>query len=337
LATKGLLVVLSVLGMSVSFQANADDKSKNKSETVLKIEDAGKKPAEEDIDKEITNRQLRAEQGSKSKISASAFLNYAGGAIKEPFSKDRPNLSNNPVPPAVRLSGRVNARYRIDAKSSITAGTGVALVQPFHAPDSLQNHDDYADKGEVDDPGIGYVYATKIGNVQVVNTADAYYYTNQRSTAVNTVGNITLGNTLMVPLDKAGNLQVGLTSYVWGSFYDGDIGTDLRTGNSFDARAQQSDYGLYFYPVVEYVINERLNFRTVFRQLQFFHVRADEDSPWKLNRLAGDQSVGIGISVTRDIFLYPNFQFSTENLDRNFLSNFTTASTIGVSARINMF
>lgn len=337
MAFHKLVVLLSALGLCFSLQTYADESSDSKSQTTMKLEDV-KQDKVEDIDQEITNRKMRTDAGSKSKYSLSTFLNYSGGAIKEPFSKDRPNLNNDPVAPAVLMTGSFNGRYRIDAKQSLTAGIGVSMIQPFHSPDSGQGHSDYIDKGELVDPRIGYNYVTKLGNLQMINTVDAYYYTNQRSTEINTHSALWAGTTLLGSLGNSGKLQIGLASYVSYTHFDSDTAVlkrGPRAGQLADVRGSQADYGLWLYPFVEYVINDTLNFRTVFRQMQFYHLRSDEAG--KLNRLAGDQSVGIGISVSRDVFLYPNFQFSTENLDRNFFNNFTTASTIGMSATINMF
>ena len=151
-------------------------------------------------------------------------------------------------------------------------------------------------------------------------------------------------NTLLKSIGKTG-LQVGLVSAVWGSVFESDRGDrhykdlvtkKIATEKGGNITSQQDDYYLAFYPFVEYVINDTFNLRTVFRQTTFYHVRSEKGTD--LVRQPGSQSIGLGISVTRDIFLYPNFQFSTENLSTEWVSKkFAKESTVGMSATINMF
>ncbi|MCB0392434.1 MAG: hypothetical protein KDD58_14180 [Bdellovibrionales bacterium] len=333
LASRKIISILTVLGVAFTLPVFAETQESD-SETTMKMEDVKTKKTK-DIDNEITNKKLRAELGSKSKYSMSSLISYYGGAINQPFSKDRPNLSNEPVAPAVRLTGRVSGRYRINPRSSVTAGIGVGIVQPFHEAQENIGHNNYMDKAEVDDPTLGYSYAQKVGDLQVIYSADYTYFTNDRDTAVNKVNDLWLGTTVLGSIGASKKLQVGLAGYVSGAYFDGT--SAVVEGVRKDVQAKQADYGVWLYPFVEYVFNDTFNFRTVFRQMQFVHKRNFDDAS-DLYRYEGDQSVGLGISVSRDIFLYPNFQFSTENLSFKFLGeDFAKQSTVGLNATINMF
>jgi hypothetical protein len=102
--------------------------------------------------------------------------------------------------------------------------------------------------------------------------------------------------------------------------------------NTFDKndaalQAMQGDYSFGFYPFAEYVFSDRLNLRTVFRPFTFEHIRSEPFG--NVIRNVYTQSVGVGVSVTRDIYLYPNVQFVPEDF-RSELTN------VGLSANINI-
>jgi hypothetical protein len=86
----------------------------------------------------------------------------------------------------------------------------------------------------------------------------------------------------------------------------------VPTGETKRMGEDQQDYGVALYPLAEVNISDKLNLRTVFRPWIFEHNRAQafgniERAPWS-------QSVGLGISVTRDLYLYPNIQFQPLNI-----------------------
>ena len=326
---KNALSGLAILSLAVSANAATTKKSSKNKTAVKQSELKKEKEAEENT--EITNKKLLAELGSKSKYSMSFSLNYSGGSIDKPFSKDRPNLGNAVVPPAVNLSAGISGRLRLSKSTSVTAGFGVAIVQPFHEAQADQGHDKYLDKWEVSDPNVGYSSSAKLGSLMVINGATLTYYTNQRSTAVKSLADLTLSNVLVLPVGKTG-WQLGLANYIWGASFEGS-----RNDKGVDVRDSQADFGVATYPFAEYTINDTFNFRTVFQQFNYYHTRTMGNLS-KLQRSSGAQSVGLGISVNRDVFLYPNFQFSTENLSTEWLRDrFVKESTVGMSATINAF
>ena len=82
-------------------------------------------------------------------------------------------------------------------------------------------------------------------------------------------------------------------------------------------------------PTLEYYFNDTLSFRTLFGYFRWRHLYGDENN-LRMLRLKEYQSVGIGIVVSRDIYLYPNVQF----LPREVRSDYTN---FGVSAAVNVF
>ena len=84
------------------------------------------------------------------------------------------------------------------------------------------------------------------------------------------------------------------------------------------------------YPYLEYSFNDRFNLRTVCMYFQVEHtlLHAGDFNRWRKD--TAQQSFGVGISVTRDVFLYPNVQFIPDQL-RMAQTNF------GISTAINIF
>src|SRR5580658_7904513 len=85
------LVLVLLFGTSVL----ADEAN----QTTMKVEDTGAKPVNaiqnsDEIDELITNNNLRAYSGSKSRWSIASTWNYNGGTIGSPLSQDRPNIAD---------------------------------------------------------------------------------------------------------------------------------------------------------------------------------------------------------------------------------------------------
>src|SRR5262249_41973986 len=77
--------------------------------------------------------------------------------------------------------------------------------------------------------------------------------------------------------------------------------------------SDQSDYSGGIYPTAEYVINDRFNLRTIIGLWVYEHLRS-QPAGMTFYKDTIYQSIGVGISVSRDFFLYPNVQFIPENI-----------------------
>jgi hypothetical protein len=71
-----------------------------------------------------------------------------------------------------------------------------------------------------------------------------------------------------------------------------------------------------------------MNWRAVYRYYWYQQSRAQKSSEW--TTLDPTISTGIGFSITRDIFLYPNIQFNPEDIRAD-------RTNLGLSANINLF
>jgi hypothetical protein len=325
-----ILALLAAFAMATGVHAEeATTTSASTSKTKVKKK-AG------DIDEEITNAKMRAEMGSKSKWSFSSSLSYSGGPIEQIQSKNRPNLDNDPIAPVTTLGGDVGVRYRVDKRSSISAGVGISAIQPFHAPQKdvpgvKGGHKTYFDKFQVDDPYASYTYAKKFGQVQTVLSGTLGFGTSQQSQDSNyVVGGNAAANMKWTP--KGSNLTLGLLLSATKNVYSSRV----KTPKGF---ANYTDWTAGVYPIAEYAFTDSVIARTVFWGMRYRNLQ--DDDTFTLTRLSQGQSVGLGFAVTRDIFLYPNMQFYWADVSA---SNPTTIwntlgknSTFGISANISLF
>lgn len=312
------LFIGAALVTGMTFAATAEEQN-GSAETKAKIKEIKKDTATDNVDELITNRKLRAETGSKSKLSVSTSFNYSGATITKPGARIRPNIRGaaNTVAFA-SLSGSVAGKYRFAKKDSVSAGVGLRMLTPFH--DSLNKSKiDGVERGDVYNPYVDYTHLDKIAGIQSVTSVGVTGMTTDFSRQAGYVANVSLSETLIKDLGTSG-FSVGLYSAIDGSVFDKFTDT---------AKAMSADYSIGFYPFLEYVINDTLNLRTISGLWVYDHLRSERDNfTFAKNKIY--QSVGLGISVTRDIYLYPNVQFLPEDI-RSDLTN------VALSANINVF
>ncbi|MCB0365562.1 MAG: hypothetical protein H6624_04015 [Bdellovibrionaceae bacterium] len=319
-ATKKVLSLFvgAAVATGLSFAAYAEEQESS-SETKVKMEEAKGEAGEGDVDELITNRKLRAETGSKSKLSVSTSFNYSGATINKPGARIRPNIRGAANTVALAsLSGSIAGKYRLGTKDSVSAGVGLRMLTPFH--DSLNTSKiNGVERADVYNPYVDLTHIDKIGGFQSVTSASVTGMTTDYSRQTGYVANISVSETLLKDIGTSG-FSVGLYSGIDGSIFD-----------KFDdaAKAGSADYSIGFYPFLEYVINDTLNFRTISGLWVYDHLRSERSTfTFEKNKIY--QSVGLGISVSRDIYLYPNVQFLPENI-RADLTN------VALSANINVF
>lgn len=326
-------LMIAMLAVAFSGSVFAQDQQANsEGQTTMKIEDAAdkKNKVDGDVDQEITNAKLRAESGSKSRYSLSFTANYNGGSLSKPMSKDRPNPTNDPLVPKTSMSGDFGGRYRIDKNQSLSATLGYSLERPFHE----------AERGQVSNPSLSYNNSRKIGVVQNVASASITASTNSDETEIGTVGYASISDTVVYDFGGS-RMSLGIVPEIIASSFN-------KRNNIVEPKGQdagaaigfQEDYSAAIYPFAEYAFSDKINVRTVFRPWIFSHARGESDF-WTFQRRPWTQSFGIGIAMTRDIFLYPNFQWNWERWRRedfNFAGSQTRAtSTVGMSAVVNVF
>jgi hypothetical protein len=164
----------------------------------------------------------------------------------------------------------------------------------------------------------------KLGGWQNIFDTSYTQITQSAYTNAHYVGTFDVNHTALYKISDT-EWEVGGTIDFNYTFFDDDKQlTDTLT----NPESGRSDYTIGLYPYLEYAFNERYSFRTVFRFLTFDHYRSDDPSTYY--RELYTQSVGLGIAVTRDVYLYPNIQFAPEHLSPEH-------TNVGLNTTINIF
>lgn len=312
---------LAVVGaMMLSLSAQAEDAASSSTSLQDAKAAAGatnKTEGAEKVDDMITNANLRALSGSLSKWSIASSFNYDGGTVSSPFGIGRPNIANASATSVLTdLNGQINVKYNATAVDSILVGGGIRKMAPFvsSGPDASY----YASGGkdmDLFDPSVTYQRIYKASIVQAVLQVTLTDYTRQdiqSSDGQNLAQNLSI--------DQENIIDIGTTGLSLGGSLG--VGTNRPTDS---AGADYSRYQYWFDPYAEYKVNDLINLRTV-TNLWTYEI-------YPQGGLVHDtvtQSVGVGFSVTRDVFIYPNVQFLPDNA-RADLTN------VGTTATINLF
>jgi hypothetical protein len=308
-----------LIALSISTYSFAAEKKVEKKETVK---------AEKKVDKAdelITNRRFRASNGSLSNFSFNTQISYNGGSLDKPFSADRPNISSaGDVTSVAGIVGTINGSYRINKLNRINVGTGVQMLAPFNDSidtDSADAEEEFKDNRgvlDVSNPYASYTHMNKFFGVQTIATAGLTQYTASRDTNLGYQNDVNFALNTMYAVGKTG-FSFGALALYTKFFFEDDTYTDKQ-------KKSQADIVWGFLPQAEYIINDTFNIRTIIRTNWYQNTTFDQD----FSQRPITQSVGLGISVNRDVFLYPNIQFAHSNLQAGI-------TNIGFTANINMF
>ncbi len=308
-----------VFSSSLAFAAGAPPASQGTNQQVATEVPAGEAPPDE-ADQLITNRQLRAATGSLSRWSMNTYWNYSAGAINAPFDVLRPNITAAGDTSALHsLYADVGVRYRINPKDSLSLSVGLSMASPFHTEIETDNaalreeFEQNAGKLAANDPTMTFRHLDKLGGFQSVSQVSVYLYTSEfRRNAGFRTGAL-LSQNFMYEVGKTG---LSLGSAVQATF--NTFGGEVDSGN-------RPWMVLGLYPAIEYVISDRLNLRTV----SGVWVNEFRRNGSEFSRIVY-QSVGLGISAGRDVFIYPNLQFLPGDLRAD-------KTNLGLSANVNLF
>jgi len=296
---RRVLFALAILSQSLFAQAADGIESGSSSKIEMPSEIKSKR---KDIDIEITNSRLRAQTGSKSLYSVQTSFTYNGGSIQDPIGSTRPQLSPGTVEnDPTKLMGRIAAKYRATDHDNISLGFGVGWLTPGYN----------GQKGQSENPYVGYNRVFKSGDIQNIFEIYVQKYTAQSSVANMLNYESTLAHLVLVPIGKS-KFNVGAT-FLWSHEYYSN-----NTGAIQDKIAA--------YPFAEYGINRTFSIRTNNRSLTYFNTAK---SPSAYQNDEPSQSLGIGVSLARDIYLYPNVQWVWADIRAE-------KTNLAVSANINL-
>jgi len=329
--------LIAAMAVSTAYaQTSEQTESSQAAETTTKLKDVRKKDktatdgSGEDTDAVITNRMQRAATGSKSKgLSFSTSLGYNMGTVEKPFAPERPNITAGTATRTVpALGGDVGVRYRVSPTANIGFGVGIMMVSPFH-----EGVNSLGERTFVSDPSLSLTKVYRLGGTQNVSSLGVSAHTDDQARRIGAIASPSIGHTVLYDFGGS-RMTVGLSASAWGTFFNKDPKSMEMTGRGPMAIGyNQSDYNIGVYPFMEYVINDRFNFRALLGQ-SIQHRRSDragnlnEATTFRANAMYS--SMGLGISITRDIFLYPNVQFIPEDIRSD-------RTNVAIRADINVF
>lgn len=323
-------LLLSTLALSMSFAVHAQEQTSataTEGETKMKIEDAANKKnkVDGDIDQEITNKKLRAESGSKSKFSLSLDATYTGGSIEKPLNEKRPNLYGRPGTQTVSsMTVGPDIRYRWTKNDSVTFGTSFGVNSPLQGDINAGGR---KKQYRIGDPSLGYSRAGKIGSLQSILSLGTSYGTSPESLDTKKTFDVAASWTLMRTFTNG--LSVGLATTLGNTFYSDAAGSNDNFAIDGYGGDDRTDYEVALYPLAEYEINDMFSLRTVARYTTWYHNYGDA-SVDRLLHYKGTQSFGLGMSLARDFYVYPNIQFDWANMKSD-------RTNVAVSAIVNVF
>jgi hypothetical protein len=267
-----------------------------------------------DVDELITNNKLRAESGSKSKFSLATAFSYDGGSLEKPLEAQRPNIQGVAGTTDVAdINGQINAKYNMTPRDSLLLGGGLRWISPLQGGKRPADYD--GQLFDAFDPNLLYQRIYKFSGIQSYYQVGPTVYTRSDVVKKGFVANASISNVNAYEVGKTG-LTLGLeTQFQYGYFNPG-------------VKPHQADYVMFLYPYLEFSFTDKVNFRTVSFLLEYEHSRGTPNSTWLKGKVL--QSVGIGISVTRDIFLYPNVQFIPDDIRAG-------NTNVGLAANVNAF
>lgn len=311
-------IALSMM-LSVSTSAFAQEETTSDTSTTTTIQKSDVVPADKevkDIDDEIKNKKLRAELGSKKKLSISTSLGFSGGSIEKPLDRRRPNYREAGAG-ALRntsISGAVALKYRLTERDSLSFGTGVYYATPFHNTagevSKNVNRDNGTALASISTPYISWSRAYSVGGIQNITSAGYSHTTIQESIDLDkSVGSADISQTILG--SPVTGLDLGVAVALSYELYsDGTRASGYTDEDGAVIGETRPDIQLGVYPFLEYALTEKASFRTVFGYFNYQRTREassyDTQKPY--------QSMGIGYSITRDIYIYPNLQFRPDDL-----------------------
>jgi hypothetical protein len=310
-----------LMGTALGARAEDQTTAPEQTENVMKLNTSGETAPVKDIDDEITNARMRATLGSKNRWSFKSALGYSGASINDPLNEVRPNYragSNREALPA--LSGTVGINYRMTERDNLSFGTGIAIMDPFHggvtkpAYDNRTgaNHGNSVSRYQVATPSLGWSRGYKALGSQMISDITYSQYFDSDSADANAIGDLALSQTLLFNLGDS-KWQAGLSGVYDYSVYGGGVRSNVQPDYSSGA-VKRDEMMLALYPFAEYSFTDRYSFRTVFGYFEFSKYKDEYGNNTTFRQVEPYQSVGIGISVTRDIYLYPNIQFAPKDI-----------------------
>lgn len=304
----------TILGLCLILSLNLWAQTESSSETTSTTQASDVAPSEAKKNEEITNARLAASAGSDKKISMMASLGYNGGSLTAPLSSERPNYRGLPNAPLTKttLGGSLSAGLRLTPEDQLRLGIGLSMRTPLHNNLS-ELTSGKSDAGRpiynLSTPSFSWNRTKRFGSVMVSTDLGTDIATDDQDITVNgSLGWVWASIDMVFTFEKS-NWQPGFATVLSQSFY-GDNGVSNSSGD------RRSNVGLGIFPFVEYQISDTYAFRSLFGFFNYTNYR--DQGVGQFTQDGNYISMGLGISPTRKIWVYPNIQFNPNVLSANF-------------------
>lgn len=240
----------------------------------------------------LTDAKLKADAGSLSKLSIRGSVSYFGPTLGDLSAPDQPNPDGSVGNYSQAMKGSVSLRYRLTSDSSISAGTGISFIKPFHG----------WTRTDTNNPFVSYDFSDRFGKLQMRNSPGFTVSTVPNYTNIGQVGGVSWDNSLVygiadtrmaISFDTAVNYWIFTRAYRPGSVKQGGDGL-------------ASQYSFSFYPGLKYNFTDKMNMNAS-AGFSIYNPRGADDALTLWNRTV-TLRLGLGYAVTRDIYFAPYLQ-----------------------------
>lgn len=239
----------------------------------------------------ITDPKLLAESGSLSRYSLKFNFSYYGPPVGDLSNKNQPNPDGTIGVYEVSLGGSISGRYRIDSKTTISAGGGLSALTPFHGVKRV----------DFKNPFISYDKNYRIGNFQFRHSPGLSVTTVPIYRDVGQFSSLSYDGSLLYNIGTSAvsvGIDTGLNAFLYERGYEK---SDGRVGR----------YNVSVYPVIKYNFSDRLNLYTS-GSMNWWNPRAEDDK-WTMHNKMFSARTGLGYSITRDIYFAPFLNYYPQN------------------------
>lgn len=284
-----------------------------------------------DIDAEITDNRLRSELGSKSKWSFKSTFTYSGSSVSDPFNGVRPNYRQSAaVEEMAFLKGAIGVNYRLNKNDSFSAGTGLTMIDPLHgdpskpAADARTNRSGELARYEFATPYLSWNRGYRAGPYQMISSLMYTHPTTNNAALMKMSDTVNFTQMIQAQFAKKWSLSLNMTAIKF--IYSGEIEDPSMVRLVRRGIIKRPDIAFTVLPYLQYAFSDRYSFRSGFNYFDFARYENSDDNI----QLEPSQSVGLGISVTRDIYFFPHIEFTPKDIRAD-------RTNVALMANINLF
>jgi hypothetical protein len=266
-------------------------------ESTAKLRDVLKNKKYEE-DHLITDSKLRADEGS-----------FYGPTVNDLGSANQPNPDHSKSPKETALSGSLGGRYRMDSTHTISAGTGLKAIHPFHGMERIDTNTPYT----------SYDISSRWHGIQMRNSPGVSYVTIPNYTES--------GEFASLDYNFSAVFDLGVSKWAIGN--DVNFGYYLYNRDYRASDANAVRFGVSTSPFVKYNFTDKFSINTSVG-LAWWNPRAAErkDAPVLYNNSV-TQRLGLAYAFTRDIYFTPYVSFFPGKLATDLTTlNFSTIFSV---------